>query len=372
MKRRAGWRWFSYEPEDAKAAQAHLNELAEEGLELEDVWYCAAKFRRVEGRGAPCWVEPARWTGMSRKQEERRAEYLSLCEEAGWELVEQSHGMFWFRARPGTTPAPLQSDQGVEWDSVWKRLLADRSFQLLWVALFLFCRFFVDFWRQKPHLWEIFLVDGNTLASAAALLLMILLALYCGIHALLYRHACRQAVGDGRPIPVPRAWAAKWRGVHWAIQAALLCFALLALLAAAGSSQSQPDVTGPIYSWRTISPFVVRTEYHRFREGDYLNLDDYDCRSLWLAEWIAPDLAADEGNQRYLDRQMLHGHDAVTPQPADLGFDQAWRYDLGGGREGLVARLGSRVIRLELDGDLDNPDTLAALQAWMAADTGEE
>lgn len=368
MRKRAGWRWFSYEPEDAKAAQAQLNRLAEEGLELEDVWFCAAKFRRVEGRGAPCWVEPARWTGMSRRQEDRRAEYLALCDEAGWELVEQSHGMFWFRAKPGACPAPLQSDQGVEWDSVWRRLLANRCFQMLWIGLFLFFRFFLDFWREKPRLWEIFLVEGSTLVSAAALLCMILLALYGGIHALCYRAACRRAVGDGRPIPVPRTWAANGRGVHWIIQIALLCLSLLALLSGV---HRQLDFTSSISSWRTSSPFAVHTEYHRFREGNYLDLDDYNCRSLWLAEWIAPDLAADEGNQSYLDRQSIHRHAAVTPEPADLGFDQAWRYDLGGGREGLIARLGHRVIRLELDGDLDDPGTLDALRAWMAADMEE-
>ena len=43
MREREGWRWFSYAPEDAKAAQAELNRLAAEGLELEEIWFCAAK-----------------------------------------------------------------------------------------------------------------------------------------------------------------------------------------------------------------------------------------------------------------------------------------------------------------------------------------
>ena len=47
MKRRAGWRWFSYEPEDAKAVQAHLNGLVKEVLGKGEGGDWGAQFCRV-------------------------------------------------------------------------------------------------------------------------------------------------------------------------------------------------------------------------------------------------------------------------------------------------------------------------------------
>ena len=119
-------RWFHYTIEDAKAAQAELDQRAEQGWELEEVGLFTATFRRAE-HPRPCWVEPARWKSWSEKDENSRADYLALCGEAGWELISEDGGLFYFRAREGTDPAPIQTDAGVEWEDVWKKALADQA-----------------------------------------------------------------------------------------------------------------------------------------------------------------------------------------------------------------------------------------------------
>lgn len=96
-------RWFRYTIEDAKAAQAELDQRAEQGWELEEVGLFTATFRRAE-HPRPCWVEPARWKSWSEKDENSRADYLALCGEAGWELISEDGGLFYFRAREGTDP----------------------------------------------------------------------------------------------------------------------------------------------------------------------------------------------------------------------------------------------------------------------------
>ena len=99
-------RWFRYTAEDVKAAQAELDELAELGI-------FTASFRHAE-QPRRCWVEPARWTSIRRKDEQARTDYLALREEAGWNLLDEAGGLFYFQAQPDTDPAPIQTDGSLE------------------------------------------------------------------------------------------------------------------------------------------------------------------------------------------------------------------------------------------------------------------
>lgn len=99
------WRWFRYAAEDVKAAQAELDRMADQGWELEELGLLCAKFRRAE-QPRRCWVESSRWKSVRRKDENSRAEYLELCDEAGWELVEESRDLFYFRGKKAPIPLP--------------------------------------------------------------------------------------------------------------------------------------------------------------------------------------------------------------------------------------------------------------------------
>ena len=120
MRKQKSIRWFRYTVEDAKAAQAELDEQAERGWELEEVGLFTAIFRRAE-RPRRCWVEPARWKSERKKDWDARSDYLTLCGEAGWEFLEEDGGLFYFRAKEGGDPAPIQTDKDMEWNYVWKR-----------------------------------------------------------------------------------------------------------------------------------------------------------------------------------------------------------------------------------------------------------
>ena len=76
MRKQKSIRWFRYTVEDAKAAQAELDEQAERGWELEEVGLFTATFRRAE-RPRRCWVEPARWKSERKKDWDARSDYLT-------------------------------------------------------------------------------------------------------------------------------------------------------------------------------------------------------------------------------------------------------------------------------------------------------
>ena len=107
QEKQACIRWFRYTVEDAKAAQAELDQLADNGWELAELGIFTAAFHRSE-QPRRCWVEPARWKSSSRKDEQSRADYLALCNEAGWDLLDEAGGLFYFQAKPGTHPAPIR------------------------------------------------------------------------------------------------------------------------------------------------------------------------------------------------------------------------------------------------------------------------
>ena len=164
-------RWFRYTIEDAKAAQAELDQRAEQGWELEEVGLFTATFRRAE-HPRPCWVEPARWQSVRRKDEDARADYLALCDEAGWELISEDGGLFYFRAREGMNPAPIQTDAGVEWEDVWKKALRGQLSSMLYVLIYWVVWNGARFLQDRPRLWELFL--SNAVLTAQGLLTILL------------------------------------------------------------------------------------------------------------------------------------------------------------------------------------------------------
>ena len=200
-------RWFRYTIEDAKAAQAELDQRAEQGWELEEVGLFTATFRR-SAHPRPCWVEPARWQSVRRKDEDARADYLALCDEAGWELISEDGGLFYFRAREGADPAPIQTDAGVEWEGVWKKALRGQLSSMLYVVIYGAVWNGARFLQDRPRVWELFLSNA-ALATQGLLLLLLALELFLAARVLRYRIKCRRAAAEGESFPVPRRAAAR-------------------------------------------------------------------------------------------------------------------------------------------------------------------
>ena len=356
-------RWFRYTIEDAKAAQAELDQRAEQGWELEEVGLFTATFRRAE-HPRPCWVEPARWKSWSEKDENSRADYLALCDEAGWELISEDGGLFYFRAREGTDPAPIQTDAGVEWEDVWKKALRGQLSSMLYVVIYGFVWSGARFLLDRPRVWELFLSNA-TLAAQGLLFLLLALELFLVVRVLRYRVKCRRAVAEGESFPVPRRAAARLRGASSLIFWAVLAVCLIMLLAST-DYESRFLTDGSGYTQESHSVLGDYQEFLVYDErGNRLWVERADCRAGWLADWICGDFRASEGDADRVRREF-HWHGAVIPREAELGFDRAWVYSIGE-YSGLILRDGDQVARIEAEGvDLTSAETLGAIRAWLA------
>ena len=356
-------RWFHYTVEDAKAAQAELDELAEQGWELEEVGLFTATFRRAE-RPRPCWVEPARWTSIRRRDTDARADYLALCGEAGWELLGEDGGLFYFKAKEGANPAPIQTDEGVEWEDVWKKTLSSQAWSLLYIAAYWAVWAIGRYIWDLPRLWELFLSNGAMLAQLL-LLLWLGLTVFLGMRVVFYRKQCRRAAAEGEPFPVPRRGAARFRGAWPLVCGVLIAATALCILLAADDGRTY-DVDGYTgYTTESRSVLGDYFEYRRFSEaeGD-LWVERVDCRVSWLAGLVCEDFQAAEGDGRRL--RQLHFHGVASLQEAELGFDRAWTYS-SGEYIGLILRNGNQVVRIEGSQlDLTGAETLGDIRDWLS------
>ena len=104
--KKASWSLFTYPVMDIKAAEALLNRRAAEGWALDRVYLGTfARFVPADTRWAWCvdWSRP----GYS-----ERPDYLALCADAGWVLVQKVGAFNLYKAPVGTPP--IQTDGGEE------------------------------------------------------------------------------------------------------------------------------------------------------------------------------------------------------------------------------------------------------------------
>ena len=353
-------RWFRYTAEDVKAAQAELDELADQGWELAELGIFTASFHRSENPRR-CWVEPARWKSIRRKDEQARVDYLALCDEAGWDLLDEAGGMFYFQAKPDTDPAPIQTDGSLEWEEVLKKALWNQAYTFFYLviywAVWVVARFFLD----QPRMWELFLSNGAMIIQLL-LLSWIVLELSLGVRVVCYRKKCRRAAEAGKPMPVPGRGAARFRGAMPLVYTVLGVILILSIFGAVNADRGSYCQDG----WLTTEGSVLAEHmaYRRFSEAGDLWMESYDCKASWLAELICQGLRADEMDEEQL-RTMIHGHGAKEPLPADLGYDQAWSYAWDGG-SGLIFRQGNRVVHLEAEKlDLTDRAVVEELLVWL-------
>lgn len=190
-------RWFRYTVEDARRP-SELDEQAERGWELEE----EGLFTAPSGvRSAPPVLGgAARWKSERKKDWDARSDYLTLCGEAGWELLEEDGGLFYFRAKEGTDPAPLQTDEDVEWADVWKKALADQVWSLSYLAVYWSIWTVGGYIREHPRMWELFL-SNISMAMATLVLLWLGMDLFFVVRVLRYRQNAARWWQRGSPFP---------------------------------------------------------------------------------------------------------------------------------------------------------------------------
>lgn len=303
-------------------------------------------------------MEPARWKSIRRKDEQARTDYLELCSDAGWDLLDEEAGLFYFQAQPGTQPVPIQTDGSMEWEEILKKSLWNQAYTFFYLVIYWVVWTAGRYFWDQPRVWELFFSNG-AMTAQLLLLIWVVLELFLGLRVVRYRRKCRKAAESGAPIPVPSRRSARFRG------AAPLCYVVLALgvgLSLLMSfSDSHTSVEGNVIVTAGGSVLGQTAEYRRFsqEEGD-LWIESYDCNTGWLAGIVCHDLRATEEDEGRLER-YLHRHNPVELTQAELGYDQAWAYRWNDG-SGLIFRQGNRVVHIESEVlDLTDRNTVSAL-----------
>lgn len=181
-----GLGFFPYEAMNYKAAQGCLDRRARQGWELVHVYLgCIARFRRAE--------KPSHFVDLDNRTDcsDTDPGYLQLCADAGWELVQNVRGMLLFRAAEGASPAPIQTDSGMEWERFWKKYRPR-----VWHILLLLAAIALVVWARS-------LPSTENLAAAPAslyiliqaplwLCIVVYIILYLG-HSWWYLARCRRS-----------------------------------------------------------------------------------------------------------------------------------------------------------------------------------
>lgn len=188
--------FFPYEAMNYKAAQAKLDRRAARGWELKRVYLgCVALFRRADRPSHFVDLDLPKSSG-----DPPDSDYLQLCADAGWELVQSLRGMLLFRAAPGQSPAPIQTDGELEWERFW-----DRCRPRFWSTLLaLFCIGVIVFVMTLPRQnTAAMLASGLGLLYLLYFTLAILSSLAQWIHSWWYLAKCRRT--DRVEAPGPAA-----------------------------------------------------------------------------------------------------------------------------------------------------------------------
>lgn len=106
---------FAFSPYTYKAVEAYLNRQAARGWALERIgpFEQLARFRRTDRTDLRCCTDLLPYR-RGKKGRAKVEEYLALCREGGWELADRRGALGVFVNRPGTDPAPIQTDREAE------------------------------------------------------------------------------------------------------------------------------------------------------------------------------------------------------------------------------------------------------------------
>lgn len=377
--------FFPYEAMNYKSAQAQLDRRAAQGWELRHIYLgCIARFRRAD--------RPSHFVDLDIRghmDEGTDPDYLQLCSDAGWELVQTLRGMLLFRASAGQSPAPIQTDGELEWERFWEKYrprLLSTLITLISIGVIAFVL------AMPPRQWN---VPAMLAANLGLLyLLYFALAIPCTLaqwlHSKWYLAKCRRTNRVEDPGPLATALDALNR-LHTPLLCLILFFTVAQPLGLGRTvdlewyspNETYTATVEACRAWPVVtandlglgdggysrhldghsSPLMEFLEYQELaqtagpEEPVYYRLttERYDCATELLARWTLA--------QRHKETQngyFLWGDLDWEPAPG-LGFDESYTC-----REStyLLLRQGRVVALVGCDGlDLTRPQALETVRA---------
>lgn len=384
------WGFFPYEAINYKAAQNYLDRKAAKGLRLKRIYLGA--FALFEEVAFPTYhfVD----LDITRNDfNEPDREYLQLCNDGGWDYLQNLRGMFLFCSKPGQKPTPIQSDKEIEWEQFWEIHRPKLSGTLILLASFAFLAAVLLI--SPPKTWTItpILLSISSLLCLLFWVLNLLYSLLEWPRSKWYLSKCKQ-VGQ---VIAPSSFATVLDGIY-RISRLLVIPLLILFLFDAFRSPTVEFHLDPFYSDHTTatveacqkypvvmaydlglpnqeddyrhligrsSPLVDYTDYSELTESEstqgdlcHINTERYDCSFEFLAKWAL------QQRRRETENNFIWG--ALEWGPAnDLGFDESYICRNGSYllfREGnIVALVGCSEL------DLTSSENLAIIRNRILA-----
>ena len=368
--------YLHYLAPDAKALEAELDRRAARGWALQWLLAGLACFRRTERRDLKYCVELLPPEERTDEARQARQDYLDLCADAGWDLIDQTTTFRIFASQPGRDPVPLQTDPALDFEANWSTVLREARWSALSLPLAMAGYLLVSWLFPKgvTHWWAIFL-SWYTLAALPLIIAVPAWSVWYYFFLGRFRLRCQQAAEVGAALPVPRPWAARLRGLWVAARLPLLLLFLILMLLPGPDYINDITYPGDQYPlvraedlglpasesgyllWEGTS-LLRHGESMTFSDGELVRSTWYACRWDWLAEVVLESLVREEENE-----DALHFHPPVAPSPAEgLGFDESWLYDDGAGWQCLLARQGREVAVVEGPVDFTDPAVLGTVR----------
>lgn len=350
---------FAFDACGYKAAQSWLTELYEEGWELQTLpafSFWPAVFVPRTRDGLKYCVDLNTDANVRRPYIAPDA-YRQLVTDSGWEVVGVCNGMAVYKSRPGTDPAPIQTDPELERGRFWRCAVLPNLVGLLFL-LALFALFAaLPFTR-----FQSLALLGSNWQFLRGLSLAVLLAYYpfTALRSLLAwkRFSFRAPAADVRLARRRGLLAAAVQVLY--LYAVVLC-SLLQFLIPNGLPLSpsrasaypllQADALdlGEPYRFdahRQSSLFLETVTTEVWCEDGVLEQTRYGCRFAWVADLVVEETLS--SYQSYLDGLA----------PVELDFDGSWRAGIV-----LLLREGNTVVLLHSPADLTAPALRPALRA---------
>lgn len=379
MNKRFGF--FPYEAMNYKAAQAWLDRMAEQGWGLQHVYLgCIAWFRKE--------IKPKHFVDLDIRgaYEDSDADYLQLCSDAGWEFIQNLRGMLLFRAAPGTSPVPIQTDGELEWERFWSKYRPRIWSTLLILACVGLAALLLSLPSRTSQV--VMLASNYGLLYLLYFAFTIVYAVLEGIHSRWYLARCRKSgrvenpgtlstVLDSfyrlrapllllllffmliEPFGFGKTVDLNWYPMHNEYTAAVdACRKWPVLMA---SDLDLPDSEDSRRLTGRGSIFVDYLEYRELTHGEgpeaslhILTTERYDCFHTALAEFV---LAMRQRETR--NGAFLWGELDWKPAP-ELGFDESYTCRDNGY---LLLRQGKVVVLVGCtDYDLTSPQSLEVIR----------
>lgn len=372
---------FTFGVAERKAAQCWLEEMAEAGWELVKVkqgYFTRAKFKALERGDLRYSIDIA---DNPMKDWKERQDYSDLLAEAGWDLVGKINGMAIYKSKPGTAPAPIQTDPELEAKRYWKEcmrpsLIAIPALLVLLALLVLGLNADGTF-----HLYH-FLGTNGMVAFCIIYLLIGLLLLWSTLWNAADWWRYRRARGQELPfVSIRRAQVkgALMLGVNLLTLASVLAVNVPTLLGLWAPSPSEAELrTRPIvlasdlgledtglYGDDLADSVLLKGIYATQAHWEFYQ-ERYDCRYGWVADLVMGGLYLEESKGTHKRRAEHEPGDLV---PVELDFDQAYAAHTGSMWR-LLLRQGNVVVRLEGPVDFTDPQVLPILWDSLELEVG--